>query len=533
MASDSLPALYQSLLDPAAYPHPTESISVLETHISWVILTGRYAYKLKKPVDFGFVDFSTLARRQHFCEEEIRLNRRFAPDLYQCVVPITGTAERLRIEGGGDPVDFAVKMRQFDQRCLFDRLVADGRLGPRDVDVIADVTATFHLATASAHTNDRRGTAQAVRTATEETFSHLLQLASDDAEHRTITELADWHRQQIDRLAPLIEQRRRLGCVRECHGDLHLGNVVLIDGRPTPFDCIEFNPALRWIDVVSDVAFLAMDLEVKGARAFAYRFMNRYEAITGDYAGLRLWDYFRMYRAMVRAKVCRLTMAQRPNASRTPGLLAEYRAYLEFGGRLVAPRSPWLVITHGFSGSGKSFIAEALSEQLPSIWLRSDIERKRLCPTGATENRYAPAMTRQTYSRLCRLAATLIEAGLSVIVDATFLQRWQRQLIQDLADATSVPLVILDIQTPTIVLESRIRSRALHGNGPSEATVKVLHMQRSARQDFTEQERSRVLVVDGSDPDIDALTLRLRGWVSGQPPRHAGHGLAKDDTAAS
>ncbi len=509
MTSEPGSRLIAALLRPSAYPHATGQLKLLETHISWVILTGQYAYKIKKPVDFGFVDFSSLSRRRFFCEEEVRLNRRLAPDLYLGVVPLVGTDDEAQIGGQGTPIEYAVKMRQFRQDHLFESLLARGALQETHIEAIAEQIAAFHAATPRADPDDPWGTAETIHAAIEENLRHLLHSANTPQERLALGRLQEWNEQQWARLRDLFDERRRTGFVRECHGDLHLGNLVLIDEVPTAFDCIEFNENLRWIDVVSEIAFLCMDLEVKGAKSLAYRFLNRYEAICGDYSGLRLWDFYRLYRAMVRAKVAGLTLQHTSNPDQQAILRRDGQRYLDYGAALISPKRPRLILTHGLSGSGKSHIANALSASLPALWLRSDIERKRIVACDEVDRRYSAEATRKTYTHLRDLASTLIAAGLSVVVDATFLFRWQREQQRALAAASGAAFSIIEIETPLRVLEQRIEQRGLLRQDPSEATQAVLQRQRSCLEPLCDEERPYAVRVDGQCPDLPRLIAAM------------------------
>lgn len=509
MTNDQGSRLIQSLLRPQAYPHPTESLSLMETHISWIILTGQYAYKIKKPVNFGFVDFSSLSKRQFFCQEELRLNQRFSSDLYLSVVGIAGPEHQARIDGKGKPIEYALKMREFSQRQLFESLLADNGLRPDHIDRFAGQLAEFHSKSGRASPGDPWGTRQAVTDAVEETFQPLLSSARDSRQRAQLQQLQHWNAAQLSLHGAFIEDRRKTGFVRECHGDLHLGNLVLLGECPTAFDCIEFNENLRWIDVVSEIAFLGMDLEVKGSRALAYRFLNQYQMKLGDYRGLRLWDFYRLYRAMVRAKVSWLSLRHTSNPDAKSYFLRNYQRYLDFGLDLIQPTQPLLIITHGLSGSGKSHLAAALCERLPAIWLRSDIERKRIVPASTSDDAYGPEATRKTYLRLRQLATELIVAGLSVIVDATFLARWQRQQLLELARKTHVQFAILDIQTPMDILEQRILQRGALATDPSEATLDVLKKQLRRHSPLSDLEQQHALRVDGQSPDIDQLLAQI------------------------
>lgn len=536
------PPLIAGLLRPGAYPHPAAGLRVIETHISWVILAGKYVYKIKKPVDFGFLDFSTQERRRFCCEEELRLNRRYAAELYLAVVPIVGTADRPRIESfaaeaGKAPspaLEYAVVMRRFDENQTFDRLVSEQRLEPEATDRLAEILARFHAAIERAGPEDGHGLPEQQYQAAAFNFSRIRPLLDDPADRNRLDPLQVWTEAASARLEPRLLGRKRDGFIRECHGDLHLGNIVLIEGHPTLFDGIEFNENLRWIDVLSELAFLVMDLEVNGAQHLAYRLLNRYLTLTGDYAGLALFDYYRLYRAMVRAKIALLTRAQSDDPAKRDALLARYRRYVDYGLDLIQPRPPRLLITHGLSGSGKSRLAARLAERLPAIHLRSDVERKRLAGlapdarSGSSQagGIYLAAMTARTYRSLADTAEALLAAGHTAIVDATFLKHAQRDEQRRLAERRGARFLILDCRAPAALLRERIQARAAAGNDPSEADPSVLALQMDQREPLDESERRDVFVVDGeADAAVERVAARLTGhaWEDSfrsDPPRN-------------
>jgi len=509
-AHESHAGWIKGLLRPEAYPHGITELSLLETHISWVILTGRFAYKIKKPVNLGFLDFSTLALRHAFCLEELRVNRRTAPGLYLDVVPITGTPTQPVISGDGKAFEYAVRMQQFAGDAVFSQLASGGRITEHCIDALAERLASFHNEVPPAGLETLFGSPETVARAVKENLSFLLRSAGSEEERRWLDELDAWSRRQLQSLSQTLVRRRAGGYVRECHGDLHLGNLALIEGQPTPFDAIEFSPELRWIDIISEVAFLTMDLEVHALTHLAYRFINRYEEILGDYAGLRLWPFYCVYRALVRAKVARLTRtATRDPADHERHDIA-YRDYLSYAHRAITPRRPLLLITHGLSGSGKSTIAGRLAEKLGAIRVRSDVERKRLAPNLTGPNLYTADMTRRTYARLTKIASGLLCAGLSVIVDATFLHAAERDQLRNVAHRLHVPFRILDVEAPDALLRERIAARRRAAHDPSDATSAVLDRQRSEREPLLPQERDASLRIDGAAPDVHQTLAALR-----------------------
>ncbi|HEY5791078.1 MAG TPA: phosphotransferase, partial [Gammaproteobacteria bacterium] len=334
-------ALLDALQDPALYAHPVTGFELLETHISWVLLTGPYAYKLKKPVDLGFLDFSTLAQRHHFCAEELRLNRRLAPRLYRDVVAIHGTEAAPNLRGAGPLLEYAVQMVQFPQQALLDRVLARGELTAAHVDALAAAVAAFHADAPVSGPDRPYGEPDLVFQPVRENFVQIDPLLDDPAERARLSRLRDWSVNRFHELREALLRRKAGGRVRECHGDLHLGNLLLDGGGVSAFDCLEFSPPLRWIDVASDLAFLLMDLAEHGADAFAARLLDGYLARSGDYGLLAVLPFYLVYRALVRAKVAAIRLGQGGADA------GELHAYLALAERLRRPPAPCLLATHG------------------------------------------------------------------------------------------------------------------------------------------------------------------------------------------
>ena len=520
--ADEQRTLVQALQDPARYPYPVARVTLIETHISYVLLTGSFAYKVKKAVDFGFLDFSTLEKRRLFCDEELRLNRRLAPQLYLAVVPISGTARTPRIgddvDDSGDrnaPIEYAVKMLEFPQSALLDRRLARGDLCVREIDALTDQVAAFHAQAATASPADEFGTPAGIWRMAADNFSQLPAVAGNATDAARLAALEAWSRNEYVRLEAWFAERRRAGFVRECHGDLHLGNIALIDGNPVIFDCIEFNPLLRWIDVISEVAFLSMDLAERGRPDFARRFINRYLEICGDYAGLQGLSFYLVYRALVRAKVASLRAAQE-NATDARGQLEIRAQYLAFAERAIKPRQRQLVLMHGVSGSGKTWVSQAVLEHLGALRLRSDVERKRLCGLPALARSasavdcglYDEARTRATYRRLADLAREVLNAGFPVLVDAACLHRWQREMFCDLAAQLDVPFRILSCRADDATLRCRLVAREQSGADASEADLAILDHQLQNNDPLSAAEQQLAVTFDSSQDSIAQLLAR-------------------------
>jgi uncharacterized protein len=513
-----LPDHIKALLQPAAYPHPCTHVVCSETHISWVLLTGEYAYKVKKPVDLGFLDFSTLERRRHFCHEELRCNLRFAPELYVDVVAISrigaGFAIQPRDHAAGEIVDYAVRMRQFPASEQLDRSLDVGRLDGSELEAFADALWSTHARLPQARPGSRFGTAAAVLAPVEENFKQLHEASVADEFRAALADLARWSLREHAELADTFEQRQRSGFVRECHGDLHLSNMVRLPEGIRAFDCIEFSETLRWIDVISDVAFLVMDCIVRDRRDLAYRFLSRYLEQSGDYAGARLLGFYLVYRSLVRAKVAAL-QARDASADDRAALRARLARHVELSVSRALGSDPMLIMTCGYSGSGKTWLAEQLIPELPAVRIRSDVERKRmsglepLARSSAQHQLYGEAQNRRVYRHLAACAESVIGGGDSVIVDAAFLDPDRRGEFAALAARMGVPHVVLVTECPQSVLEARIRQRAASGLDPSEATVAVLQEQLERGLGLRGEEP--VLRVDTAKPaDVAAVSQDLR-----------------------
>ncbi|WP_081247565.1 AAA family ATPase [Variovorax paradoxus] len=480
-------------------------VELVETHISWVLLTATHAYKLKKPVRFPFVDFASIAARKHFCEEELRLNRRFAPSLYLDVVPVCGAREAPRLGGDGVSIDHVVRMRRFPESSLLRNLLAAGRLEPAWLDGFARRLAALQGAAERVVPPSAFGAPDAIVRAAVDVVSQLLVQRSDSR----LATLSAWIRERAQALHMAWIARQQSGAVRECHGDLHMANVVLVDGELTAFDCIEFDPMMRRIDVMSDIAFLSMDLKAHGRPDLAFRFLDAWLQHSGDHAGLQVLGFYEVYRALVRAMAAGLG----PQAASKPD-------YLACAAQLAhSPRGRTrLLITHGFSGSGKSTIASQLLCAAGAVRIRSDVERKRLFgldPLARSAERglaiYGAEATRRTFERLRACARDALLAGYPVIVDAAFLRSAERRSFQVLAAELGLPFAILDCRAAEAVLRRRVAERGAEGTDASEASLEVLARQLAVHEPLEADERTLAIEVFTEDAvDIAALEARWR-----------------------
>jgi aminoglycoside phosphotransferase family enzyme/predicted kinase len=519
MAKPAWELMIGSLLRPAAYGHSVApgGPQLLETHLSWVLLSGPYAYKLKKPVAFGFVDFSTAERREQACRDELRLNRRLSPARYLDLVPVYGTAETASFvapvdtpPGSNHPaavIAWAVRMVQFEQEQLLPAALAAGRVDQAAIRELAARLACFHRDAATAGSGTPWGKPEAVR---QPVLDNLTALAACPQAQAVLEPLTAWVNRQARLLTPWFSRRQSDGHIRECHGDLHLGNMLLGPAGIEVFDALEFSETLRWIDPISEMAFLVMDLAVRGRADLGSLLLNGWVEATGDGAGLRGWAWYSVYRALVRAKVSWLRLQQSGlEAAERSRMRAELVRYLNLAMDWIQRQSQPLVLMHGLAGSGKSTIAAQLSRRLGAVVFRSDVERKRLfgiwgvSPTRQLQGElYGPKASRHLYGIVL---PTLVEAasagGLAVIVDACFLRRSERQRMVDLAGQLSIPVQIVVCEAPEPTLRQRLLERAAAGTDPSDANAEVLERQHQWLEPL--------------DPDEQALVMSCQSLLDG------------------
>ncbi|CAN7514692.1 AAA family ATPase [Duganella sp. LjRoot269] len=493
---------------------------LIETHISWVLLAGTHAYKFKKALRLDWLDYSDVEARRRCCEEELRLNRRLAPSLYLGVEAVTGSVRQPRFGGTGPVLDYAVRMLRFDQQALWTARLAHGSLDTGEARDLGLLLADFHAGAARASADTPWGTPTAICERTGADLAEVDALLPPASPARaTLARLAAWLDAQQRRLASRFARRRAGGWVRECHGDLHCGNILTLADQVLVFDGIEFNAGLRWTDVQQDLAFVCMDLQCRGRADLAARLLDAYLQRGGDYDGAVLLPYYRCQRALVRAKVALLRGGD--GAARGQAM-AEAERYLDWALQASLPAPPLLLATHGLSGSGKSTLCDSLVEPLAAVRVRSDVERKRLHGMAASQRAaaapgagiYTGQASRLTYGWLLRLACRAAAAGQPVLLDAAFLQRWQRRRLVRLARRLRADWLLLDIVTPAATLAARLSARGGESEQASDAGVELLAYQQQTREPLQAQEQSHALVVDtGGGWDAvraAALTVAIR-----------------------
>ena len=499
MTQTAVPTFIEQMMQPGFYPHPViEPIQLIQTHVSYVFLTGDYAYKVKKPVNFGFLDFSTLEARKHFCSEEFRMNQPNAPEIYLEVLPITQTGDKFVLGGASEPVEYVLKMCQFPQEALFIEMFEQGKLTEAHMEELGRVVAQFH---AKAQTNDyirSFGEVSKIREAIDENYQQTEKYIGGPQTQQQFDETKDFTDRFFEQQQELFATRRENNSIRECHGDLHLRNICLWHDKIQLFDRIEFNEPFRFVDVMYDVAFAVMDLEARGSKNLGNAFLNTYVEQTGDWEGLQVLPLYLSRQAYVRAKVTSFLLDD-------PGVPDEAKQeaaavasdYYRLAWEYTKRNEGRLILMSGLSGSGKTTVARHLARRLGAIHLRSDAVRKHLAgiplEQQGGDELYTPAMSEKTYKRLLELGIKLASQGFPVILDAKY--DWQafREEAIALFKSSQLPVHIIHCTAPEDVLRDRLLSRT---GDVSDATADLLTQQQAAAQAFTEEEQSLVTTLD-------------------------------------
>jgi aminoglycoside phosphotransferase family enzyme/gluconate kinase len=509
MTETVLPPLIQQMQTPEFYPHDTEpEIKLIQTHVSYVLLTGDYAYKVKKPVDFGFLDYSTLEKRHHFCQEELRLNRRGAAELYLDVVPMTQAGEQFHLGGDGDPVEYAVKMRQFPQDALLTSLYDRGELTEELLVDLAKAIAQFH---SIADTNDyirSFGEIPKVRQSIDENYDQTETYIGGPQTQQQFDETRQYTDQFFANRQELFEERMRQGKIRECHGDIHLRNICYWNDKLYLFDCIEFNEPFRFADVMFDIAYIVMDLQARKRPDLCTLFLNTYLEQTGDWEGLKILPLYVSRQSYVRAKVTSFLLGDPGIPAADKQALSDTAAlYYTLAWQVTKPKQGKLFVMAGLSGSGKTTTARKLAIQQEAIHIRSDAVRKHLggipLEQRGSDDLYTPEMTQKTYGRLLDLGMQLASEGYTVVLDAKYDRQELRQDVISKAAAHQIPVQIIHCDAPMEVLRDRLQSRT---GDIADATTDILAKQ--SFEPFTEAEQPHVQTIDTTQ-DIAAQLANL------------------------
>lgn len=502
-----LPPLIQQMLEPDFYPHPVQTpIELIQTHISFVLLTGDYAYKIKKPVNFGFVNFSNLSQRYHFCQEEVRLNQRTAPDLYRAVIPIIQQGEKFILDGDlseqSPVVEYTIKMQEFPQNSLLISQFERGELSEKKLEKLGKELAKIH---AQSQTNQeilQFGEPDKIKEAIEqnyrqtEPFIGQMQTAKQYEETRQFTDLF------FQKKAQIFQQRIRDQKIRECHGDLHLKNIAFWQDKILIFDGIEFNESFRFVDLMYDVAFTVMDLESRQREDLANAFLNTYLEHTGDWEGVQVLPLYLSRQAYVRAKVNSLMFKDSTIESNVKEKLFNLAShYYHVAWEYTLPRAGKILLMSGVSGSGKSTIARQIARTYNYIHIRSDAVRKHLAGISLYQkgdhSLYTPEMTQKTYQRLLDLASLLASEGYGVILDAKYDQIHLRRPVIESSQTQNIPCKIIHCHAPIHLLKKRLEQRQ---GDITDATPELLETQLLNTESFTNSEQPFVISLDTTFP---------------------------------
>ncbi len=502
-----------------------EETQIVETHSAWVLLSGHFAYKIKKPVNFGFLDFSSLVRRRQFCELEVELNRRYAPDIYLDMVPICGKHEHPVLDADAKlpVIDYAVKMQRFSCKALLSHIADQRKLTQFHVEKFAATLAQAHLGAKVASYKSNFGGAERVVRWMMENFSVILPNLSRQ-EQPDMRDFSRKVRSLCKSLYGEFKARKAHSHIRECHGDLHLNNVVWLRRQPVFFDCIEFNDELRWIDTISEIAFVFMDLVFRRYADLAYHFLSVYLQETGDYEGLKVLPFYLCYRALVRAKVDLLSRAQVVDHSEEDRLSDLFVQHVGIAKRTLERKSPFLLIMHGVSGSGKTTLARDLALRFQLIHVRSDVERKRMAGlplneksnSAIDEGIYSQDFNARVYEQLHKTAKTILEAGYSAVLDATYLSAGERDQAFALAKDLGVKFAIVHCHADPSALEARVTAREEADTDASEANVAVLARQLAQDHRLREIEKAYSIAVDTMQEDAPEIVVEAIKTLLGE-----------------
>jgi len=510
--------LIKSLLEAAAYPEPTANVRLVETHVSFIFITDQFVYKLKKPVDFGFLNFTTLDRRRFYCEEEVRLNRRLCPDIYLGVVELHETGGKAAFGKGGKLVDYAVKMKRLPEERMLAHLVEAGEVAPAQMMSIARLVAEFHGKAARGPQIDACGSRGSIRANWEENFRQVSPFLGETLSRTDLALVRDWVDRFLVQNEELFRARVEAGFIRECDGDLHLGNICLTD-QICIFDCIEFNERFRYIDTAADIAFLLMDLEFAGRPDLGRAFLEAYREATGDLGLDPLLNFYKGYRAFVRGKVKSFLLREPgiPAERLVPAKAAASRYFQLARGYCLRERlAPCLIITCGLMGTGKSALARELSFQLGLSLERSDLVRKRLAGrplTGGGSDAYDEGIYREpfneaTYRTLLQLAREALVNGKRIVIDATFRRQGDRAAFRELAREFTVPFYLIEMHCPEQLVRKRLELRRLDPGEISDGSWELFAQQQSQFEPPASGESIRI---DSTLPLDKVVELALKG----------------------
>ncbi|UCG10438.1 MAG: AAA family ATPase [Dehalococcoidia bacterium] len=499
-----LPELVQALLNPKAYPEIPQQIELVQTQMSFVFLTDSLVYKVKKPVNLGYLDYTTLEKRKFYCQREVELNRRLCPDAYLGVVPVTQHKNNIAIGGKGEAIEYAVRMRRLPQKKMMDALLGQDKVSAEMIAGVAERLAQFHRQAETSDAISQFGGLDTITQNTEENFTQTEKYIEQAISEKKYGQIKDYTDGFISRNASLFQKRVREGRIRDCHGDLHAAHICFSDGICI-YDCIEFNDRFRYCDVASEVAFLAMDLDHYGRADLSRSFVKTYVAQSRDSELLRLLNFYKCYRAYVRGKVACFQLDD-PYIKEKEPVRETARSYFDLAHAYLRPK-PALFITVGLVGAGKTVLAQALARQLGLAAIHSDVTRKRLATIPLTEHRfeefdhgiYSADFSRLTYDTMLNEARAILTEGGSVIIDASFIRAKHRREAKRLAEEVKADFFVIECTLAEEVVRQRLPERLKQGT-VSDGRWEIFEEQKRQFEAVTEVLEANYAIIDTSQP---------------------------------
>ncbi len=513
--SEAFPHALAGLLTPHGYPHAVGDVELIETPLSWVLLTGEHAYKIKRPLDHVGVDLRVRAVRAWVCEQELQLNRTFAPELYLAVCAIGEVEGQAVIDGAGPPIEHAVRMRQFECAQELDALLRAGDIEPSELEAFGTALARVHAQLPQVQPPDGRGKPSTVCVRVRSNLDQAAQALAALDKPLAIQALRAGVTAQLERSMPMLAARWAGGRVRECHGDLHARNIVRFEGRLLAFDRLEFEPALRWIDVADELATLLADLDWRGQPRLAHAFLGGYLLASGDYQALRVLPLYRAHRALLRAKQVALHARAASDPLVRASACVEMDALVDRAGRALRRRTPKLLVLCGLPGSGKTWLSQALGVRLGAVLLRSAVERRRLaglCPDGRSEPAAAGALYTHAagvavYEHLAHCAQDVLGGGFTAIIDASFALRMDRARMAAMAARLGVPVWLVHCQAPWEVSQQRLAKRHDAGHEALQAYAELFDRQQQRFEPIEAEAGMEVIDANTADPACVARVM--------------------------
>jgi hypothetical protein len=514
------------LKKPSLYGPDIKSVKIIQTHISYVVLTGKYAYKIKKPVNFGFLDFSTLEKRKYYCQQELKLNKRLCPDIYLEVLPITKKNDFYELNGEGEPIEYTLKMKEFPQEKIMTNQIKKDNVDDATFENITDILVNFYRNDAQSDEVDSYGDIKVIKENTDENFSQTEKVIGKTIDKKTFDFIKNSTNQFLMEKKQLFEKRIKQGYINDCHGDLHTGNIVIDDGKICIFDCIEFNKRFRYGDVASDIGFLAMDLDFLGFPYYSSQLIENYSKKSKDADIYKLINFYKSYRAYVRGKVTGFKLDD-PNISQneresTVGLAKKYFDLSYYYSNLISLKlnltKPILFITCGLTGTGKTTIAKKISQDYNSLLLSTDLIRKKMEGINIYEKHhdeynkglYSPEKMQLVYDKLIKEAEKNLKAGKNVVLDATFKTKKNRDKARFLARNTNSKFLILNSIMPENLVKKYLNERVKR-KSVSDGRWEIYEKQKKSFEYLSSSEK--YIEIDVSNKEFDYQLTVLKDIV--------------------